>query len=84
MKAIEINQNSDNAYYNLGNIFQDIGKYYDAINLYKKAIRIDLNLASAQAGLITSSSQICDWNDQYNGLFFDIESFNKNYYSLQK
>ncbi len=63
-KAIELKPDYAGAYYNLGNIFQDIGKYYEAINLYKEALKLDINLHSAKSRLITTSSQVCDWNNQ--------------------
>ena len=46
-KIIKINSKFPNVYYNLGNIFKELGEYKKAINCYKKVIEIDPQNVSA-------------------------------------
>ena len=61
---IELKPDFANAHLNLGNVFKDIGKYYDAISHYQKAININDELSFAKIGLIESKGLICDWRNQ--------------------
>ena len=46
-KIIKINSGLPNVYYNLGNIFKDLGQYKKAIHCYEKVIKIDPKNISA-------------------------------------
>jgi len=49
--AIEVTQNNDFAYYNLGVAYGSLGRYQDAIEAYKQAIRINPDDAEAHYNL---------------------------------
>ena len=49
--AIEVTQNNDFAYYNLGVAYGSLGRYQDAIEAYKQAIRIKPDDAEAHNNL---------------------------------
>ena len=50
-KAIKIDPDYAGAHYNLGDAYDDLGKYEEAIESYKQAIRIDPDDATAHYGL---------------------------------
>jgi len=50
-KAIISKPNSIDAYYNLGNLFKDIGKIPDAIHAYKEALKLDHKYKDAHFSL---------------------------------
>lgn len=61
MKAVQRKPDFDIALTNLGNAIKDIGRSWDAIQYYRRAVALNPNLFEATCGLLNSLCSICDW-----------------------
>jgi protein O-GlcNAc transferase len=60
-KAIEVNPESHSANSSIGDIMRSKGKLKDAIEHYKKAISVRLDLADTFSKLCNVKLACCDW-----------------------
>lgn len=81
----KINDNPDNAenYYNLGVVCNDLNRYDEAIEAYKKAIELKNNYIEAQCNLGVTYENLNKNNDAFdafkNAVFIDSNNFGANF-----
>ena len=63
-KAIEVNPESHSANSSIGDILRNKGKLKEAIEHYKKAISVRIDLADTFAKLCNAKLHCCDWEQQ--------------------
>jgi lipopolysaccharide biosynthesis regulator YciM len=71
-RAIEVNPESHRANSSMGDILTSSGKLKEAIDHYKKALSVRIDLADTFAKLCKAKLTCCDWDQQdecYNHLF---------------
>ena len=61
-KALEINPNFADAYYNMGIALQQQNKLEEAIEAYTKALAIKPDHEAARVGKLHQSARICNWD----------------------
>jgi tetratricopeptide (TPR) repeat protein len=60
-KAIEVNPESHSANSSIGDILRNKGKLREAIEHYKRAISVRVDLADTFAKLCSAKQYCCDW-----------------------
>ena len=62
-KGLKINPRNYKALSNLGGLYQKTNKYLNAIEVYKKAIKLKPQIAHLKISLLTSKAHACDWSE---------------------
>ena len=62
-KGLKLNTDNYKALSNLGGLYQKTNKYSDAIEVYKKAIKLQPQIAHLKLSLLTCKSFACDWSE---------------------
>ena len=60
---MKIDPNNFKALSNLGSLYQKTQNYPSAVQIYKKAIRLQPNISHLKVSLLTSKAFACDWSD---------------------
>jgi tetratricopeptide (TPR) repeat protein len=63
-KAIEVNPESHSANSSMGDILRHSGKLKEAIEHYKKALSVRIDLADTFSKLCNAKMHCCDWDQQ--------------------
>ena len=75
-KVLEIKPNSENAYNNLGNLLNSLGKYEEATTAYEKAIKIKPDFAIAHSNLLLNLNY--EFNFDHNNYLKKAKEFKLN------
>ena len=62
-KGLKLNTKNYKALSNLGGIYQKTNSYFNAIEVYKKAIKLQPQIAHLKISLLTCKSFACDWSE---------------------
>ena len=62
-KGLNLNPNNYKALSNLGGLYQKTNRYINAIEVYKKAIKLKPQIAHLKISLLTCKAFACDWSD---------------------
>ena len=71
--GLKLNAKNYKALSNLGGLYQKTNRYLNAIEVYKKAIKLQPNIAHLKISLLTCKSFVCDWSEPQ----FLIDTLNK-------